>query len=182
MDAMKETVEQEVADIKTSAAETIHTGETKKQKDDLLQLVGFNLGSEEFGLDILQVQEINRPMEITRIPQAPDFVEGIINLRGKVIPVISLRKRFELPELENNVNTRIVVVEIKGKVVGFIVDSVSEVIRISKDIIEPPSSIVMGMDTEYIAGVCKLKRRLLILLDMEKILTSRELSMLKKAK
>ena len=141
---------------------------------DILQLVTFNVGSEEFGVDILDVREINRMMEITRVPHAPDFVEGVINLRGQVIPVVDLRTRFRLGVVEHDKNTRIVVVELREKVVGFLVDSVSEVLRIPRDLVEPPPPIVGSVDSEYIQGVVKLEDRLLILLDLQKLLKSDE--------
>jgi len=154
--------------------------EAGKGTDVLVQLVGFCLGDEEFGVDIQKVQEINRMLTITRVPNTPDFVMGVINLRGKVIPVLSLRKRFDLPEKENDKNTRIVVVEIDSKTIGFVVDSVSEVIRLPSSTIEPPPKIVAGIDEEYISGVGKLEDRLLILLDLDKLLL-KEMDQLKKA-
>ena len=154
-------------------------GETTLEKrevtGDLLQLVSFNLGNEEFAIDILRVQEINRMVEITKVPKSPDFVEGVINLRGKVIPVIDLRKRFSLEAAEHTKETRIVVVDIEGKVIGLIVDSVSEVLRLPEDTIEPPPPIVAGgVDSEYIQGVGKLDDRLLILLDINNIFSKEE--------
>jgi purine-binding chemotaxis protein CheW len=142
--------------------------------EELLQLVSFHIGSEEFGLDILRVQEINRMVEITRVPNAPPFVSGVINLRGRVIPIVDLRERFGLSKKENDKNTRIIVVELKGRVVGFVVDSVQEVLRIPKNITEPPPPMVAGIGSEYITAVGKLEDRLLILIDLERILTSTE--------
>ncbi|MCK4303222.1 MAG: purine-binding chemotaxis protein CheW, partial [Candidatus Eisenbacteria sp.] len=100
----------------------------KKGLDELVQVVSFKLGQEEFGIDILKVQEINRMVEITKVPQAPFYCEGIINLRGKVIPVINLRKKFELDDREWDKNTRILVCDVSGNVIGMIVDSVDEVL------------------------------------------------------
>lgn len=137
--------------------------------DDLLQLVSFNIGDEEFGVDILKVQEINRMVEITKVPQAPHYVEGVINLRGKVIPIVDLRKRFNLEVKEYDKNTRIVVVDIEGAIIGMVVDSVSEVLRLPADTIEPPPEIVTGVNSEYIKGVAKLEDRLLIFLDLSKV-------------
>ncbi len=139
---------------------------------DELQLVSFTIGSEEFGVDILKVQEINRTVEITRVPQAPHYVEGVINLRGKVIPIIDLRKRFGLELKEYDKNTRIVVVDIEGNVMGMIVDSVSEVLRLPANTIEPPPELVTGINAEYIKGVAKLEDRLLIFLDLSKVVES----------
>jgi purine-binding chemotaxis protein CheW len=117
----------------------------KAQMEELLQLVSFTIGQEEFGLDIQSIQEINRMVEITRVPNSPEFVIGVINLRGKVIPIIDLRKRFGFPPKESDKNTRIIVVELGNMVVGFVVDTVREVIRIPKNITEPPPAIIAGI-------------------------------------
>lgn len=146
------------------------------QTSELLQLVSFNIGSEEFGVDILKVQEINRMVEITRVPQAPHYVEGVINLRGKVIPIIDLRKRFNLEVKEYDKNTRIVVVDINGSIMGMVVDSVSEVLRLPSNTIEPPPEIVAGINSEYIKGVAKLEDRLLIFLDLSKVIDIAEIA------
>lgn len=141
---------------------------------ELLQLVTFRLGNEEFSLDILRVQEIIRHMELTRVPRTPDFVDGVINLRGRVIPVLDLRKRFGLPSEERTNETRIIVVDVDNKTVGLKVDAVSEVLRLPADTVEPAPAIVTGVESDYIKGVGKLEGRLLILLDVEKILTRTE--------
>ncbi len=148
--------------------------EQNKSTDELLQLVSFTIGNEEFGVDILYVQEINRMIQVTKVPNALDFVEGVINLRGRVIPVIDLRTKMGMPKKEADNNTRIVVVEINGKTVGFIVDAVKEVLRIPSSITEPPPQIVAGINSEYIKSVGKLEDRLLILIDLEKILSTGE--------
>lgn len=144
--------------------------------DELLQLVSFNIGDEEFGVDILKVQEINRMVEITKVPQAPHYVEGVINLRGKVIPIVDLRKRFNLEVKEYDKNTRIVVVDIEGAIIGMVVDSVSEVLRLPSDTIEPPPEIVTGVNSEYIKGVAKLEDRLLIFLDLSRVVDVNEVA------
>jgi purine-binding chemotaxis protein CheW len=144
-----------------------HTNENQ----ELLQLVSFTIGSEEFGLDILKVQEIIRTMQITKVPNSPDFVEGVINLRGKVIPIIDLRIKLGMAKKEHGSSTRIVVVEISRKTIGFIVDSVSEVLRIPKNIMEAPPQIVVGVDSKYITAIGKLGDRLLILLDLEEVIS-----------
>ena len=140
---------------------------------DLLQLVSFHIGGEEFGLNILQVQEIIRIQQLTRVPNSPDFVEGVINLRGKVIPVIALRRRFGLGDAPHDKQTRIVVVEVRGSVLGFIVDSVSEVLRIPADTVEPPPRL-SKVEREYVSGVGKLDNRLLILLDIDRLMSDSE--------
>jgi purine-binding chemotaxis protein CheW len=146
----------------------------KKQDAELMQLVTFSIGEEEFGVDILKVQEIIRMMEITKVPRAPEFVEGVINLRGKVIPIIDLRRRFGLAARSHDKHTRIIVIEISGMIVGFVVDSVSEVLRIPANTVEPPPPVVSGMESEYISGVGKLEDRLLIMLDLDKLLSREE--------
>lgn len=146
----------------------------KKQDAELIQLVTFSIGDEEFGVDILKVQEIIRTMEITKVPKAPPFVEGVINLRGNVIPIIDLRKRFGLDTREHDKHTRIIVIEIHNMIVGFVVDAVSEVLRIPANTVEPPPPVVSGLESEYISGVGKLEDRLLILLDLDRLLSGEE--------
>lgn len=145
---------------------------TAKQSgsDELLQLVSFTIGNEEFGVNILQVQEINRMVEVTSVPNTPEYVDGVINLRGKVIPIVDLRRRFGMERKEKDMNTRIIVVELTGKVFGFVVDAVSEVLRIPKSVTELPPPIIAGIDAEYITAIGKLDNRLLILLDLERVL------------
>jgi len=138
---------------------------------EMLQLVTFNLGSEEFALDILLVQEINRRVEITKVPKTPEFVEGVINLRGKIVPVLDLRKRFGLVGHEFTAQSRIIVVNIDNRVLGLLVDSVSEVLQIPAHTIEPPPPLVAGIDAAYIKGIGKFEDRLLILLDLGKVLS-----------
>lgn len=152
---------------------------------ELLQLVSFEVGKEEFAVPILAVQEINRMMQITRVPQSPAFVEGVINLRGKIIPVIDLRKRFGHEVTGDSDDARIIVVEVGhaggGRVLGFTVDRVNEVLRISNDIIEPAPSMVCGHDSDYVQGVGKLEDRLLILLDLERLFSSEEIQQIEAA-
>ncbi len=148
---------------------------TAQHQGDLLQLVSFVIQNEEFGVDILKVQEIIRPMDITRVPNAPAFVEGVINLRGRIVPIVDLRARFGLPPREQGKDTRIVVVELHEQVTGFMMDAVKEVIRVDQDVIEPPPELAIGVDTEYLKGVAKLDDRLLILLDLEEVLSDDEL-------
>lgn len=151
-----------------------------KHFDEILQLVTFYLGKEEFAVDILNIQGINRMIEITAVPNAPDFVEGVINLRGKVIPLVNLRKRMGMLPMQWDRSTRFIVVEFTNKVIGFIVDSVSEVLRISKDTIEPPPPMMTGVNSDYVTSVAKVQDRLLILLDLQKILTQTETESLDK--
>ncbi len=154
------------------------TEKREQSSEEVLQLVSFTLGKEEFGIDILKVQEINRTSSVTRVPNAPHFIEGVINLRGKVIPIVDLRKRFGMSASLHDKNTRIIVVEILSKTVGFIVDSVREVLRIPQAVVDPPPPIVAGISSDYIEGVGKMDDRLLILLNLEKALSSSEIQAL----
>jgi purine-binding chemotaxis protein CheW len=134
------------------------------------QLVVFDLADEVYGVEINTVREIIRMQAVTTVPDAPGFVEGVMNLRGNVIPVVDLRRRFNLPAGEKTAATRVVVVDINGEGIGVIVDAVTEVLRITESSIEPASSVVTTEDSYYIRGIAKLTDRLLILLDIEKAL------------
>jgi len=154
--------------------------ESKAISNGELQLVVFSIGSEEFGVEIMNVQEIIRMTNITRIPQAPDYIRGIINLRGRIIVVINLNVVLGMQSKEQDENTRIIVVSIGDTVMGFVVDSVSEVIRLSQKNVEPaPAVIADKVGTEYAVGVGKLDNRLLILLNLRKVLGNRELHSIK---
>ncbi len=141
---------------------------------ELVQLVTFNLAEEEFAINILNVQEIIRMLPITRVPNAPKFVEGVINLRGKVIPVVDMRKRFKLASAAVTEDTRIIVVNLLAQTVGFVLDAVSEVLRLPLSVIDDPPAVVAGIGSEYMNGVGKLQDRLIILLDLERLLDSQE--------
>ncbi len=152
----------------------------REEKEKLLQLVGFTIGKEQFGVDILMVQEIIRSAPITSVPNSPDFVEGVINLRGNIIPVIELRKRLNLYQEDSDEDTWILILDIDGRVTGFIVDSVSKVLKILESSIEPPPDVVVaGLKSQYIRGVCDTGENLLILLDFNRILLVEELQKLK---
>ncbi len=151
-------------------------------KDQIMQLVGFTLGREQFGVDILMVQEIIRSVMITSVPNSPDFIEGVINLRGSIIPVIDLRKRLRLKtRVEQTPGaTWILIINVDDRVTGFIVDSVTKVLKINANTIEPPPDIVVaGLESQYIRGVCDIDNRLLILLDFSRILQLKEIRKLK---
>lgn len=147
-------------------------GDVNVNNEDL-QLVVFRLATEEYGLPITRVQEINRLTPITKLPQTPVFMEGVINLRGRIIPVIDLRKRFALAVEQHTDDTRIIVVEFNGQTVGVIVDAVTEVVHLAAANIEPPPNNSV-LDARYIQGVGKIDNRLLILLDVDQIFTSQE--------
>jgi purine-binding chemotaxis protein CheW len=150
--------------------ETVENNVERTTSADERQLVVFQLGAEFYGVDIARVHEIIRLQAVTRVPRAPAFVEGVINLRGKVIPVVDLRRRFGLPTAEHTRASRIVVVEIGDQVVGVVVDGVSEVLRVNGATVEPPSPVVAGIDSEYIHAIAKLDDRLVILLDLDRVL------------
>ena len=136
------------------------------------QLVVFDLASEFYGVDIGDVREIIRMQSITRVPGAPPFVEGVINLRGSVVPVVDLRKRLALTINEQTQESRIVVVDIAGRDVGVIVDGVNEVLRIPLSSIDPPSSMITDSDSDYLRGIARLEDKLIILLDLSKALAT----------
>ncbi|TAN44302.1 MAG: chemotaxis protein CheW [Nitrospirae bacterium] len=138
--------------------------------EELLQLVTFNLDNEEYAVDILKVQEINRMTEITRVPNSPAYVEGVVNLRGKVIPVINIRTKFNLAAKEPDSRSRIMIMDIEGITMGVVVDSVSEVLRIPGNIVEPTPPMASNISTEFMRGIAKLEDRLIILLDLDRML------------
>jgi purine-binding chemotaxis protein CheW len=150
--------------------------DAKTRSGDELQLVVFNIGKEEFGVEIMRVQEIIRMTSITGIPQAPDYIRGIINLRGKIIVVLNLNVIMGMETKEQDENTRIIVANIDETVMGFIVDSVSEVIRLpEKNVEQAPAVIANKIGTEYVMGVGKMDDRLLILLDIDRVLGKNQL-------
>jgi purine-binding chemotaxis protein CheW len=136
------------------------------------QLVVFDLAQEAYGVDIGTVREIIRMQDVTSVPHRPDYVSGVINLRGRITPVVDLRKRFDLSDLEITRDSRIVVVDIDGDDIGMIVDAVTEVLRISTTQIEPPSTMIAAGGSDYIVGIPKLEERLVLLLDLERVLTT----------
>jgi purine-binding chemotaxis protein CheW len=148
----------------TAVSDMIATGE------DCRQFVTCKIGTEELAIDILSVQEINRMVEITKVPKAAQFVEGVINLRGRIIPVLDLRRRFGLASVERTAKSRIVVLNLQGKGVGLLVDSVCEVLRVSPSVIEPPPAFGNTPGAEFVQGVARLSDRLLIVLDLARVM------------
>lgn len=134
-----------------------------------IQVVGFRIGSETFGVRISNVREIVRVPEITSVPNAPDYLEGVINLRGKIIPVMDLRKRFGQAEVQPDKKNRILVVDLDGKLVGLIVNAASEVLKIPPSEIETPGSMLQEGEAGFVTGVGKLNGRLIILIDLNKL-------------
>jgi purine-binding chemotaxis protein CheW len=162
----------------------VNQNANQEEKERLIQLVGFMVGEELFGVDILSVQEITRDATITPIPDAPDFLEGVINLRGGIIPVIDLRKRLKLVRQSRiGTDSWIIILTVEGRVTGFIVDRITKVLNVPASSIKPPPDIVVaGLKSHYIQGVGKLDQRLLILLDFSRILMVDEIKKLKSMK
>ena len=153
----------------------IDAGTSSTTSSEVRQLVVFGLAEGSFGLDIQYVREINRLSDVTAIPTAPDFVEGIINLRGIVIPVVNLRLRFGLPRSEVTKDSRIVVIEADSNIMGLVVDEVSEVLRLPADEVEPATNMATGgVNVDFIEGVGKIDDRLILLLTPHKLFTEEE--------
>jgi purine-binding chemotaxis protein CheW len=152
--------------------------EEKKERSAIEgKFLTFILSEEIYGIEILKAREIIGLMDITIVPQTPDYMKGVINLRGKVIPVIDLRLKFSMPEEEHTQETCVIVVEVNNTQIGIIVDSVSEVSEISGGEIEEAPSFGQGIDTSFIMGLGKVKENIIILLDIETVLSSEELEM-----
>lgn len=143
--------------------------------DKDLQVVGFRIGRETFGLPIAMVREIVRVPDITSVPNVPDYVEGVINLRGRIIPVIDLRKRFGQKSLEADKRNRIVVVEVDTRALGLLVHSASEVLKVPPSEIESPQNVFQEGELSYVSGVAKLNGRLVILINLQRLLQASEL-------
>ncbi|NLY91245.1 MAG: chemotaxis protein CheW [Firmicutes bacterium] len=149
--------------------------EKKEKQEETTQIIVFKLGEEEFGVNILQVREIEKlDQGITRVPRAPHFVEGIINLRGEIIPIVDLRARFGLTLPELGYNSRVIIVEVGEALVGMLVDAVEEVLRVPVSAIEPAPAITKGVDSYFLSGVAKLEDRLIVLLNLERTLSPEE--------
>lgn len=166
----------------TEATAVVSGGETRTTSSETAGLyLTFELGEETYGLEILKVQEIMGIMPVTRVPKTPDFVRGVINLRGKVIPVIELRRKFGMDRNEDTERTCIIVVQVAGAdtdvTMGLIVDEVAEVLEITEDRIEPPPSFGSAVDTEFILAMGKVEEKVVMLLDVDKVLSGGELSL-----
>jgi purine-binding chemotaxis protein CheW len=143
---------------------------------EMKQLISFTLGAEEYGLELLRVKEVIRMRQITWLPKAPSCVKGIINLRGDIIPVIDLRDRFGLESVEQTAATRVIVVEMEGRLVGMVVDSASQVVRVPADQFDPPPLMAGTATRGFITGVGKMDGKLIISIDAERILSTEEMS------
>jgi purine-binding chemotaxis protein CheW len=144
-----------------------------------IQIACFRLGDDVYAADIMRIKEIIRPQKLTSLPKSPAFVEGVLNLRGTVIPVIDLRKRFDFPVADHDKDTRLLIVTVGRQLLGLEVDEVTEVITLHVKNIKPPPQVVNGVSAEYLVGVCLAKDSLIMLLNLDKILTDRESSELR---
>jgi purine-binding chemotaxis protein CheW len=137
-------------------------------------LACFRLGDDKYALDIMRIKEIIRPQKLATLPKAPSFVEGVLNLRGSVIPIIDLRKRFDMPSLEIDQSRRLLIVTIAGRMLGIAVDEVTEVISVPIADIKPPPQVSQGVSAEYLVGVCLVKDDLIMLLNPDRLMTLHE--------
>jgi purine-binding chemotaxis protein CheW len=140
-----------------------------------IQMISFSVGAEEYGIDIQTVREVIRNHRITPLPRAPSFLKGVINLRGGVIPIVDLRERFGFDDKESTNESRVIVVEIGGKPVGMVVDSVSHVLRIATSQIEEAPDWVGGLTNAYVRGIVRVEEKLVVLLNIDSLLTGAEL-------
>jgi len=139
-----------------------------------IQVACFRLGEDLYAIDIMRIKEIIRPLKLTALPKFPAFMEGIINLRGTVIPVVDLRRRFDLTDIEVTSSTRLLIVSLAGPVLALVVDEVTEVVTVPVKDIKPPPQLGGGIDAEYLIGVCLVKQELIMLLNIDTLLSSQE--------
>jgi purine-binding chemotaxis protein CheW len=139
-----------------------------------VQLVTFRVGGEEFGLDVFAVHEILRYQAPTPMPRAPEFVEGVLDVRGTLVPIVDLRRRFETPEVAYDEDTRIVLVDFNDERLGLVVDSVTEVLRAPETAVSPPPAYIRGLAAEFVRGIVRVGERLVVLMDLDRILSSDE--------
>lgn len=145
--------------------------------DSTREYLTFTLGDEEYGIDILKVQEIRGYDAVTKIANSPDFIKGVINMRGVIVPIIDMRLKFHLGQVEYNEFTVVIILNINGRIVGLVVDGVSDVIALRGDQIQPPPEFGSVLDTAYIDGLATLDERMIIMVDIEKLMTSQEMGL-----
>jgi purine-binding chemotaxis protein CheW len=141
------------------------------------EFLTFVLGDEEYGVDILRVQEIRSYDAVTRLPDAPDYIKGVINLRGIIVPVVDMRLKFRLARAEYNALTVMIVLSVAGRVVGMVVDGVSDVVRLAADQVRPVPEIAATVDSQFLTGIGTLDERMLILLDIERLMTHEDMGL-----
>ena len=149
-------------------------------KETSVEVLAFRLGQEEYGVDILKVQEIREHAAVTRLVNAPDYIKGLVNLRGVLVPIVDLRLRFKLEQPAQGRTSVVVVLNIGGRVIGMLVDSVSDVIRLGADEIRPAPRMGTALDTDFLLGIGTIDDRMLILLDIERLMSSEELGLIER--
>ena len=144
--------------------------------DELTQLAAFRIGGEEYAIDIMRIKEIIHPLKITKVPKSPPFIEGVVELRGQILPVVDLRKRFELATLETTRATKYIIVSLERRIIGLVVDAVSEVLRVPRKDIKPPPELGFAGagQASFFTGVCHIGDRIIMILDLDQILTRQE--------
>ena len=150
-------------------------------KTDSREMLVFKLGNEEYGVDILKVQEIRGYEKVTPIPRSPDFLKGVVNLRGSIVPVIDLRVKFGLPNVAYDSLTVVIVLRIAGRIIGVVVDGVSDVVQLAANEIKEAPRLGAVVDSSYLAGVATKDKRMILALDIEKLLSAGELNLLGEA-
>ncbi|MFQ5900990.1 MAG: chemotaxis protein CheW [Thermodesulfobacteriota bacterium] len=139
-----------------------------------IQLALFRIGEDEYVVNIMRIKEVIKYQKITHVPKSPPFIEGVINLRGIVVPIVDMRKRFDIPSPSINPKVRIIIMQVEDRILGILVDEVSDVIKLPASSIMPPPKIIKGIEAEFLEGVCEVKERVLLLLNIDKILTVAE--------
>jgi purine-binding chemotaxis protein CheW len=155
--------------------ERMEESKTREGAAEVKQLIGFTVGAEEYGLELLRVREVIRMRRITWLPKAPSCVKGIINLRGDVIPIVDLRERFGLVPQGQTVMTRVIVVEVEGRLVGIVVDSASQVVHVAADQFDPPPAVIGEVSRDFITAVGKMGEKLIIMIDVDRVLSTEEM-------
>jgi purine-binding chemotaxis protein CheW len=161
--------------------ETMQTGEGQAAGGNGRELLTFTLGNEEYGIDILKVQEIRGYDAVTTIANTPDFIKGVINLRGIIVPIVDMRIKFRLGKVEYDQFTVVIILNVARRVVGIVVDGVSDVIALTADQLKPAPEFSAGLDTQYIMGLGTVDERMIIVMDIEKLMTSRDMELVEMA-
>jgi len=159
------------------STDNVITNVSSRAKSAEGEYLTFVLGAEEYGLEILKVQEIRVYDAVTQIANTPEFIKGVVNLRGKIVPIVDLRIKFNLGKVEYNEFTVVIILNLHGRVVGIVVDGVSDVIALKEEQIRDVPSLVTSIDTKYIVGLATLDQRMLILVDIEQLMTSQEMAL-----
>lgn len=158
--------------------EAVSTGTGANMKSAAGEYLTFVLGTEQYGLEILKVQEIRGYDAVTQIANTPDFIKGVVNLRGKIVPIVDLRIKFNLGKVEYDEFTVVIILNLSGRIVGIVVDGVSDVMALKEDQLREVPSLVTSIDTKYIVGLATVEQHMLILVDIEKLMSSQEMELM----